>query len=309
MGTVLGKDIDPLSESELAKLALETTIFARVTPAEKERIIRALRTIPDTVVGYMGDGINDVTALHAADIGISVENAVPVAKDAANIILLEKSFSVLKDGIEEGRKTFQNTLKYIRMWISSNFGNMFSMMGASALLPFLPMSPQQILLNNFLYDSAQVGLPTDHVDGESIRKPARWNFKGIRRFMLIFGTISSFFDFLTFGVLFWFFHANESAFQTGWFLESLATQVLVILIVRTRGIPFVHSAPSGFLMANILLVLAVGWSIALSSLGHLFGFSLLPFSLFLTMCGITLAYLFTVEIAKRVFERTVQLES
>lgn len=309
LGTVLGKDIDRLSESEVAKLALKTTIFARVTPAEKERIIQALRTLPDTVVGYMGDGINDVTALHAADIGISVENAVPVAKDAANIILLEKSFSVLKDGIEEGRKTFQNTLKYIRMWISSNFGNMFSMMGASAVLPFLPMSPQQILLNNFLYDSAQVGLPTDHVDKASILRPSKWNFHGIRRFMLIFGTISSLFDVLTFGVLFWFFHANESAFQTGWFLESLATQVLVIFIVRTRGIPFLHSVPSGFLIANILLVLAVGWGIALSPLGHIFSFSLLPLSMFLTICGITIVYLFTVEIAKRIFEKTVQLES
>ena len=309
LGTVLGKDIDRLSESEVATLALKTTIFARVTPAEKERIIQALRTVSGTVVGYMGDGINDVTALHAADVGISVENAVSVAKDAANIILLEKSFSVLKDGIEEGRKTFQNTLKYIRMWISSNFGNMFSMMGASAVLPFLPMSPQQILLNNFLYDSAQVGLPTDHVDKASILRPSKWNFHGIRRFMLIFGTISSLFDVLTFGVLFWFFHANESAFQTGWFLESLATQVLVIFIVRTRGIPFLHSVPSGFLIANILLVLAVGWGIALSPLGHIFSFSLLPLSMFLTICGITIVYLFTVEIAKRIFEKTVQLES
>lgn len=306
-GVALGRDIDALSESETAALALRTTIFARVTPAEKERIIAALRTLPETVVGYMGDGINDVTALHAADIGISVENAVPVAKDAANIILLEKNFSVLKDGIEEGRKTFQNTLKYIRMWLSSNFGNMFSMMGASAILPFLPMSPQQILLNNFLYDAAQVGLPTDHVDPAAIRRPSRWNLRGIRRFMLVFGTISSVFDFLTFGALFFIFDLGESTFQTGWFLESLATQILVIFIVRTRQIPFFKSVPSVFLLANTLLLLAIGWVIALSPFGSIFGFEPLPLSIFLTIIGITLAYLFTVDIAKRVFERAMRL--
>lgn len=306
-GVALGRDIDRLSESETAALALRTTIFARVTPAEKERIIAALRTLPETVVGYMGDGINDVTALHAADIGISVENAVPVAKDAANIILLEKNFSVLRDGIEEGRKTFQNTLKYIRMWLSSNFGNMFSMMGASAILPFLPMSPQQILLNNFLYDAAQVGLPTDHVDPSAIRRPSKWNLRGIRRFMLVFGTISSIFDFLTFGALFFIFDLGENAFQTGWFLESLATQILVIFIVRTRYIPFFKSAPSFFLVINTLLLLAIGWVIALSPMGSVFGFEPLPLSIFLTIIGITLAYLFTVDIAKRVFERAMRL--
>jgi Mg2+-importing ATPase len=306
-GVALGRDIDGLSPSEVANLAAKTTIFARVTPAEKERIIAALRTLPETVVGYMGDGINDVTALQAADVGISVENAVPVAKDAANIILLEKNFSVLRDGIEEGRKTFQNTLKYIRMWLSSNFGNMFSMMGASAILPFLPMSPQQILLNNVLYDAAQVGLPTDHVDRSSITRPTRWNLRGIRRFMLIFGTISSVFDFLTFGALFLVFDLGEGAFQTGWFLESLATQILVIFIVRTRHIPFFKSRPSGFLVANTLLLLAIGWIIALSPFGSLFGFEPLPLPIFFTILGITAAYLFAVEIGKRLFERAMRL--
>ncbi len=307
-GVALGKDIDGLSESEVAALAARTTVFARVSPAEKERIITALRTLPETVVGYMGDGINDVTALKAADVGLSVENAVPVAKDAANIILLEKNFSVLKDGIEEGRKTFQNTLKYIRMWLSSNFGNMFSMMGASAALPFLPMSPQQILLNNFLYDAAQVGLPTDHVDSESVRRPSRWNLRGIRRYMLVFGTISSVFDFLTFGLLFFVFDLGERAFQTGWFVESLATQVLVIFIIRTRRLPFFQSAPSIFLFANIALVLVVGWVIALSSLGSIFGFEPLPLPIFFLVVGITLLYLGTVEVAKRAFDRLVQME-
>lgn len=309
LGVALGEDIDRLSESEVAALALKTTIFARVTPAEKERIIRALQSLPETVVGYMGDGINDVTALHAADIGISVENAVPVAKDAANIILLEKNFSVLKDGIEEGRKTFQNTLKYIRMWLSSNFGNMFSMMGASAILPFLPMSPQQILLNNFLYDAAQVGLPTDHVDRLSISRPTRWSLRGIRRFMLIFGTISSIFDFLTFGILFLVFNLGESEFQTGWFLESLATQILVIFIIRTRNIPFFKSHPSGFLIGNTVLLLAIGWTIALSPLGTLFGFTPLPMSIFLSMIGITFCYLLAVEFGKRLFERAMRMDS
>lgn len=307
-GIVLGKDIDGLSESAIASIAERTSIFARVTPAEKERIIMALRTVHGTVVGYMGDGINDVTALKAADVGISVENAVPVAKDAADIILLEKNFSVLKDGIEEGRVTFQNTLKYIRMWLSSNFGNMFSMMGASMVLPFLPMRPQQVLLNNFLYDAAQVGLPTDRVDAESIRRPSRWNLRGIRRYMLVFGTISSVFDFLMFGLLYFVFRLDESSFQTGWFLESLATQVLVILVIRTRVIPFFRSAPSFFLAANIALVLAIGWTIALSPIGAVFGFEPLPLPIFCAVVGITILYLGAVEIAKRFFERLVNME-
>lgn len=305
---VLGGAIDTMAESEVAQLAARTTVFARVTPAEKERIIGALRTLPNTVVGYMGDGINDVTALHSADVGISVENAVPVAKDAANIILLEKNFSVLKDGIEEGRKTFQNTLKYIRMWLSSNFGNMFSMMGASAFLPFLPMNPQQILLNNFLYDASQIGLPTDHVDADAIGRPTRWNLRGIRRFMLVFGTISSVFDFLTFGLLFFVFHLDEGGFQTGWFLESLATQVLVIFIIRTRSIPFFRSHPSGFLVLNTAVILLIGWTLALSPLGTLFGFEPLPIPLFFAVVGITFVYLFAVEIGKRFFERIMQIE-
>lgn len=307
-GVALGRDIDGLSESEVAALALRTTIFARVSPAEKERIIAALRALPETVVGYMGDGINDVTALRSSDVGISVENAVPVAKDAADIILLEKNFSVLKDGIEEGRKTFQNTLKYIRMWLSSNFGNMFSMMGASVFLPFLPMAPQQILLNNFLYDAAQVGLPTDRVDSSSTLRPSRWNFRGIRRYMLVFGTLSSLFDFLAFGLLFFVFRLHESEFQTGWFLESLATQTLVILVIRTREIPFFRSAPSLFLALNIALILGIGWLIALLPVGSIFGFSPLPIPILLSMIGITLLYLFAVDIAKRIFEKLVRME-
>lgn len=308
-GVALGKDIDGLSDVAIASLAEKTTIFARVTPEEKERIIQALRKDARHVVGYMGDGINDVTALKAADVGISVENGVPVAKDAADIILLEKSLTSLKDGIEEGRKTFQNTLKYIMMWLSSNFGNMFSMMGASIFLPFLPMTPQQILLNNFLYDSAQVGLPTDRVDHEDTRRPPRWNLGNIRRFMFIFGPISSLFDFATFGTLLYVFHLSEKQFQTGWFLESLATQVLVIYLIRTKKIPFFRSRPSLFLFGNTAIILLVGWGIALSPLGSIFGFERLPIPIFLAIIGIILAYLILVEIAKKLFHRIIAGES
>lgn len=308
-GVALGKDIEGLSDTAIASLAEKTTIFARVTPEEKERIIQALRKDARHVVGYMGDGINDVTALKAADVGISVENGVPVAKDAADIILLEKSLTSLKDGIEEGRKTFQNTLKYIMMWLSSNFGNMFSMMGASVFLPFLPMTPQQILLNNFLYDSAQVGLPTDRVDAEDTKRPPRWNLKNIRRFMLIFGPISSIFDFATFGTLLYVFHLSEKQFQTGWFLESLATQVLVIYLIRTKKIPFFRSRPSLFLLGNTAIVLLIGWGVALSPLGSIFGFERLPIPIFLAIVGIILAYLVLVEIAKKLFHRIIAGES
>lgn len=305
-GVVLGSDIEGLSDTALAVLAEKTTIFARVTPEEKERIISALRKDSRHVVGYMGDGINDVTALKAADVGISVENGVPVAKDAADIILLEKSLAALKDGIEEGRKTFQNTLKYIMMWLSSNFGNMFSMMGASVFLPFLPMTPQQILLNNFLYDSAQVGLPTDRVDPEDTHRPPRWNIRNIRRFMFIFGPISSIFDFITFGALLFVFHLSEKEFQTGWFLESLATQVLVIYLIRTRKIPFFRSRPSLLLLGNSAIVLLIGWGVALSPLGSIFGFAPLPLPIFLSIVGIIGAYLVLVEIAKRLFRRMIE---
>jgi len=256
----------------------------------------------------MGDGINDVTALKAADVGISVENGVPVAKDAADIILLEKSLAALRDGIEEGRKTFQNTLKYIMMWLSSNFGNMFSMMGASVFLPFLPMSPQQILLNNFLYDSAQVGLPTDRIDPEDTKRPPRWNLKNIRRFMFIFGPISSIFDFITFGALLYVFHLSERQFQTGWFLESLATQVLVIYLIRTRKIPFFRSRPSLFLLGNTSLVLLIGWGIALSPIGTIFGFERLPVPIFLAIVGIIGSYLILVEIGKKLFRKLIALD-
>ena len=294
-GTVLGSHIQGLSDTALSNLAKKTTIFARLTPADKERIISVLRNRGEHVVGYLGDGINDATALRAAD----------VAKDAADIILLEKDLSVLHEGLVEGRKTFQNTLKYVMMWLSSNFGNMFSMMGASTLLPFLPMSPQQVLLNNFLYDSAQVGLPTDNVDPEDVKLPPRWDLKAIKRFMIVFGPISSLFDFATFGVLYFGFHLPERQFQTGWFLESLATQVLVIFLIRTKKFAFLGSRPSLLLTLSTVPIVLAAWVIPFTPIAGPFGFAILPPPIFLSIVAITLIYLALVEIAKRFFYRSL----
>lgn len=304
-GTILGTAIHELSDTALAHLAERTTIFARLTPEDKERIIFALREQGRHVVGYLGDGINDVTALRAADVGISVNNAVDVAKEAADIILLKKNLDVLREGIIEGRKTFQNTLKYVMMWLSSNFGNMFSMMGASVLLPFLPMSPQQILLNNFLYDGAQIGLPTDNVDPEDVKKPPRWDIRFIKRFMFTFGPISSLFDFATFGILYFAFDLPEHQFQTGWFIESIATQILVIFLIRTKKLSFFGSRPSRLLLASTIPIILAAWVIPFSPLGHLFGFELLPIPIFLSIIAITIVYLALVEVAKHYFFRSV----
>ncbi|MFA6429395.1 MAG: magnesium-translocating P-type ATPase [Patescibacteria group bacterium] len=299
-GILTNQDIRGLSDAELQRRALTTTIFARITPEQKERIILCLKNAGQ-VVGYLGDGINDAPALKAADIGMSVNNAVDVAKETADIILLRKDLDVLKDGVLEGRRTFHNTLKYILMGLSSNFGNMFSMMGASAFLPFLPMLPTQILLNNFLYDTSQLTLSTDHVDEEAVQKPVAWNMKFIRTYMLVFGPVSSLFDFLTFGVLYWGFHLTGTAFQTGWFLESIATQVLVIYVIRTKKIPFLQSRPSTALLVNTLLVVSIAWIIPLTPLGAFFGLAPLPMMLLLLMVGMVLLYLLLMEAVKRWF--------
>jgi Mg2+-importing ATPase len=250
-------------------------------------------------VGYLGDGINDAPALHAADVGISVDNATDVARSAADIILLEPSLQAISQGVVEGRRTFANTLKYIRMGTSSNFGNMLSMTGAALLLPFLPMTPGQILLNNLIYDASQTAIPTDTVDPDVEAVPTRWDVHAIQRFMLIFGPLSSIFDYATFGLLILVLGVNERAFHTGWFIESLFTQVLVVLVIRTRRSPFWRSRPSRPLLAAIVGALAVAVVIPLSPLGEILGFTSLPLGFWPLLAVIVAAYLALVELVKR----------
>ncbi len=294
---ILGDELERMTDTALAHVVEQTSVFARVSPAQKNRIILALKH-RSHVVGYLGDGINDAPSLHAADVGISVSSAVDVARDAADIILLERSLSVLHEGIIEGRKAFGNVMKYLLMGTSSNFGNMFSMAVASLFLPFLPMLPTQILLNNFLYDLAQVTIPTDHVDNTFIHKPQRWNVKMIRDFMIYIGPLSSIYDFLTFFALLKVFHASEQLFHTGWFVESLATQTLVIFIIRTAGNPF-RSRPSVALTITTIAVVMAGIVIPFTSLGKILGFVPLPFAFFLFLAGASVTYLLLVEVVKR----------
>jgi P-type Mg2+ transporter len=294
---ILGDELERIGDTALAHVVEQTSVFARVSPAQKNRIIIALKH-RSHVVGYLGDGINDAPSLHAADVGISVSTAVDVAKDAADFILLERSLNVLHDGIIEGRKAFGNVMKYLLMGTSSNFGNMFSMAIASMFLPFLPMLPTQILLNNFLYDLAQVTIPTDHVDQTFILKPQRWNVKMIRDFMIYIGPISSIYDFLTFFALLKVFSASEQLFHTGWFVESLATQTLVIFIIRTAGNPF-RSRPSLAITATTIAVVVAGIVIPFTSLGRILGFTPLPLAFFLFLAAATGTYLLLVELVKR----------
>jgi P-type Mg2+ transporter len=287
---VTGADLAGLSEEALADLAQQYDVFARLSPTQKESIIHALRG-KGHVVGYLGDGINDAPALKAADVGISVDTAVDVAKDAADIVLLEKSLLVLDDGLVEGRRVFGNIVKYIRMGASSNFGNMFSVVGGSFFLPFLPMLPIQVLINNLLYDVSQIGIPTDRVDPDFTDVPRKWNIKNIRRFMMFVGPISSLFDYATFALMLFFFgciaftsplvSADQKAyfaalFHTGWFVESLFTQTLIVHIIRTRKIPFLQSRASPALIGFTLAVLAVAALLPYSPLAGLLGLVPLP---------------------------------
>jgi P-type Mg2+ transporter len=249
-----GADIDAAGD-RLGDLIARTTVFARVSPEHKAQIVRAQRRT-GADVAFLGDGVNDAVALHAADVGISVDSATDVAKDAADV-LLEKNLDVLADGVMGGRRIFANTIKYVLMGTSSNFGNMFSAAGASLFLTFLPMLPSQILLNNLLYGTSQLAIPTDDVDPEQVVKPTRWDVGSIRRFMLFFGPVSSVFDFITFGVMLWGFHAGPALFRSGWFVESLATQTLVIFAIWTRRIPFFRSRPSVPLLLTALAVVTV----------------------------------------------------
>ena len=296
-GVMLGEELESTSDTALEHRAEETTIFARVSPMQKHRIIHALKR-RGHVVGYMGDGINDAPSLHAADVGISVASAVDVARDAADIILLKPGLGVLHSGIIEGRRASANVLKYLLMGTSSNFGNMFSMAAASVFLPFLPMLPTQILLNNFLYDASQLTIPSDNVDDEYMRRPRPWDMKQVRNFMLTIGPISSIYDFLTFYVLLHFFHASQPEFHTGWFVESLATQTLVIFVIRTAGNPL-KSRPSLPLAITTILIVATGTVLPYSPFSRLLGFVPLPAPFFVFLAISTVTYLALVELGKR----------
>jgi Mg2+-importing ATPase len=301
-GVLTGDQMRKLTHPALVARAPRTTIFARVDPDQKLQVIRALRE-SGHVVGYMGDGINDAPALHVADVGISVDNATDVARSAADIILLEPSLAAISQGVTEGRRTFANTLKYIRMGTSSNFGNMLSMAGAAALLPFLPMTPGQILLNNLIYDASQTAIPSDNVDSDVVAEPARWDVHAIERFMVVFGPISSIFDYVTFGLLLLMLGSNEDSFHTGWFVESLFTQILVVLVIRTRRTPFWRSRPSKQLGAAIVAALAAAVLVPLSPLGPVVGFGALPWQFWLLLVAIVAGYLTLVELTKYWFDR------
>ena len=294
---VPGDEIERMTDPALGHVVELTRVFARISPAQKSRILLTLKH-NGHAVGFMGDGINDAPSLHAADVGVSVSSAVDVAREAADVILVEPGLRVLHDGILEGRKAFGNVMKYLLMGTSSNFGNVLSMAGASLFLPFLPMLPTQILLNNLLYDLAQLTIPTDNVDETYIQKPQRWNIALIRNFMLFIGPISSLFDFLTFYVQLHFFHMTEAQFHTGWFVESLATQTLVLFVIRTSKNPF-RSRPSALLIASCLGALAVSVYLPFSPLARVLGFTALPATFFAFISVATAIYLLLVEVAKR----------
>jgi Mg2+-importing ATPase len=299
-----GPALSHLSDSALLRKVGGVDVFAEIEPNQKERIIYALKKAGN-VVGYMGDGINDASALHVADVSISVESAVDVAKDAADIVLLEKGLDVLVQGVYEGRTTFANTLKYVFMATSANFGNMFSMAGISLFLPFLPLLPKQILLTNLLTDFPEMTISTDNVDNEMINYPRRWDIKAIRKFMITFGIVSSVFDFLTFGLLLLVLKATQVQFRTGWFLESVISASIIVLVIRTRK-PFFRSQPGKYLLIATLSICAVTLILPFTPLAGIFGFSPLPIP-FLLLIGLTIiCYIFTAEIVKKIFYKRVK---
>jgi Mg2+-importing ATPase len=300
-GLLTGREIAQMDDSALQARVETVNLFCRVNPAQKERVIRALKA-RGHVVGYLGDGINDAPSLHTADVGLSVDSAVDVAKEAADMILLEQDLHVLHAGVLEGRRTFGNIMKYIMMGTSSNFGNMFSMAGASLFLPFLPMLPTQILLNNILYDISEMPIPLDKIDAEEIARPRVLDLNFIRNFMLVIGPISSLFDFLTFYIMLIVLQADEKLFQTGWFVESLCTQVLVIFIIRTRGNPL-RSRAHPLLTATSLAVVTIAILLPFTSIGTYFGFVPPPVKFYFILGGMVLIYLIIVELAKQAFYR------
>ncbi|NLD43807.1 MAG: magnesium-translocating P-type ATPase [Chloroflexi bacterium] len=298
-GVLTGRQLNGLRDEALWHAAGQTTIFAEVDPNQKERIILALRKMGN-VVGYMGDGINDAPALHAADVSISVDTAVDVAKDAADFVLGEKDLGILCEGIDEGRRTFANTLKYVLTTVSANFGNMFSMAGLSVILPFLPLLAPQILLNNFLSDVPATAIAGDNVDAEWIERPHRWNTTFIRNYMVLFGLVSSLFDYATFAVLWYVFHASAETFHTGWFLESLLTELVIALVVRTRRV-FWRSRPGRLLLVTTAIIIVIALALPYVPYSSVLGFVPLPAPLLMAVIGLTLLYVLVTELAKRRF--------
>jgi P-type Mg2+ transporter len=301
---LFGAQIEKLSDEELSDAVTDTTVFARLIPSHKERVIRALQK-KGRVVGFLGDGINDAPALKAADVGISVDSAVDIAKESSDLIMLKHSLLILKQGVEEGRRIFANIIKYIKMAASSNFGNMFSVVGASAFLPFLPMLPIQVLTNNLLYDFSQTTISTDKVDADWLAKPRKWSIGEIRRFILFIGPISSIFDYATFFIMLYFFNCwnNPALFHTGWFVESLFTQTLIIHVIRTRKIPFFESwASKPLIVTSVLIVLAGAW-LTISPFAHALGFVSLPVLYWIFLAGILLCYITLTQWVKNWFVR------
>ncbi len=301
---IAGPELRQLSDGALLRRVGDIDVFAEIEPNQKERIIIALRKAGN-VVGYMGDGINDASALHAADVGISVDTAADVAKDAADIVLLEKDLGVLVEGVREGRTTFANTLKYVFMATSANFGNMFSMAGVSLFIPFLPLLPKQILLTNLMTDFPEMTIATDNVDDEMIDYPRRWDIKAIRKFMITFGLVSSVFDYLTFGLLLLIIHANEGQFRTGWFLESVISASIIVLVIRSRK-PFFRSRPGKYLLIATLSIAVITIILPFTPLGNLFGFSPLSLYTYLLLLLIVVVYVIAAEITKRIFYKRVK---
>jgi Mg2+-importing ATPase len=301
-GVLTGAEIEKMDRQTLSRVVENVTLFCRMTPVQKNRVIVALRE-NGHVVGFMGDGINDAPSLREADVGISVQGAVDIARESSDIILLEQDLRILHEGVIEGRKTFGNTMKYLLMGSSSNFGNMFSVAGASLFLPFLPMLPIQILLNNLLYDLSESTIPTDNVDMSYVDSPKKWDMDYIKKFILVFGPISSLFDFLTFFILLFIFSAQAALFQTAWFIESICTQTLVIFVIRARVVPFYRSMPSPFLLGSTFLVVIVACILPFTFLGGIFGFVHPPLSFYVILGGLVTSYLVLVEVAKRWFYR------
>ena len=305
-GIVLGSQIEAMSEAQLATVAEQNNVFARLTPAHKERIVQALRS-RGHIIGFLGDGINDASAIRAADIGISVDSAVDIAKEAADIILLEKSLLVLEQGVQEGRRTFANILKYIKMTASSNFGNVFSVLVASAFLPFLPMLPLQLLVQNLLYDISQTAIPFDNVDPELVQYPQRWRPDDIGRFMIVFGPVSSVFDILTYALMWFVFGATTEAqsplFQAGWFFEGLATQTLIVHMIRTQKVPFIQSRPAMPLLVTTIAIVLFGMLIVIGPFAHVFKFAPLPAAYFPWWAAMVLGYVVLTQVVKSWYVR------